>query len=117
MHELFISAVIPDEKLQGILMILQGLCGMLPANGFEWQLFFEGPRSQPLPTIGPQQLQQRRQANVGKFRDLSKQIQRSSYTIAACYDISGTVEPANGEQAGQDARCVFSTSPAMSAYT
>jgi len=88
MHELFLTAIVPDARVAGTLRILQGLCGMTPVHKLERILVFEGPKSNPLVGLGGAQLQGRRPTSIPVFRELHEQLVRMSYYITLSYDIT-----------------------------
>ncbi|KAI9734722.1 MAG: hypothetical protein M1818_006709 [Claussenomyces sp. TS43310] len=87
MHELFTVAAVPEKRVRGVLMILQGLCAMTPVRQLEWRFIFEGPRNNPLIGIGPTQIQSRKTTNLPLWKELHDQLVRQSYYLSIIYNV------------------------------
>ena len=85
MHELFTTAVVPNDAVSDILKILQGLCAMTPNHQYERRLIFEGPKAPPLVGIPTSLLPSRRHENEQLWRELHKRLLSQSYYLTVCY--------------------------------
>jgi hypothetical protein len=88
MHEYFTTAAVKNSEVVGILMTLQGLCGMTPVRQLERRIIFEGPKTNPLTGIGASQLQSRKPMNLPLWRELNEQLVRQSYYISVSHEIN-----------------------------
>jgi len=91
MHELLIVATVPEKKVKGVLMILQGLCAMTPTRQLEWRIIFEGPKSTPLSGIGSAQIQTRKPTNLQLWKELHDQLVRQSYYLTVVYNVDESI--------------------------
>lgn len=102
MHELFIVAIVPEKKVKGMLMILQGLCAMMPTRQLEWRFVFEGPKSAPLHGIGSNQIQTRKPANLLLWKELHDQLVRQSYYLPVIYNVDESMFGRDPAAGGED---------------
>jgi hypothetical protein len=84
MHELSLAGLVPAGQVQGLLMIMQGLCAMTPVSQYEWRLFFEGPDA-PSRLCA---LETRRHPAAPYWSELDAYLSRQSYRLAAAYDLA-----------------------------
>jgi mediator of RNA polymerase II transcription subunit 18, fungi type len=101
MHELFLTAHVPNEDIDRSLRVLQGYCSMNPVSLLRRRLVWEGPRSRQLKGIDPAFIA--RQGPKAPFwRSLHEQLTRQSYVITLIYDIDreqfGKGEVSSGQE-------------------
>ncbi len=89
MHELFLTAVVPDADLDRAKALLQGLCGMAAYASMHRVLYFAGPpqprglivkRSIPQPVLPTQ---------ARLWTELHQQLLRQSFVVQVRYGVGG----------------------------
>lgn len=88
MHELFLSAHVPNDDVQRALRILQGYCGMSPVTLLRRRLIYEGPRLRQLRGIDPAFVTKQGPGKLPSWRSLHEQLIRQSYVITLVFDVN-----------------------------
>ncbi|KAK0107151.1 hypothetical protein ONS95_003857 [Cadophora gregata] len=107
-HELFLTAIIPNEEFETTLRILQGYCAISPTQVLTRKLTWEGPRTRTPTGIDSKFIKNQPQAKVPHWTGLSVQLSRQSYIMHLLYE----VDRQSFGRAESDQMSAFHASPA-----
>lgn len=99
MHELFLTAVVPDADIERAKALLQGLSGMTARGTVHRVLYFAGPpqpRGLAVKRAIPQPIQP---AQARLWTELHQQMLRQSFVLQARYPVANRDEPGAGSPA------------------
>ncbi|KAF4637330.1 hypothetical protein G7Y89_g744 [Cudoniella acicularis] len=88
MHELFLTAHVPNDDLSRAVRILQGYCGTKPQAVLSRRLLWEGPKTRNnLKGIDTAFIMRQPQPKIPFWRSLNEQLVRQSYIVTLTYDV------------------------------
>jgi mediator of RNA polymerase II transcription subunit 18, fungi type len=104
MHELFLTANIPNDDLSRVVRILQGFCGMNPQAFLCRRLIWEATKDQTAAKGIPSEIiAKQAPAKAPLWKSLHHELARQSYVITLVYDVQkSTFGQSSTQQDGLD---------------